>query len=98
MITTGNIQPRQTKRGGRKWQISIDLPRDPVTGKRVRRFKTVSGTKKEAERAMHEFIRELEKGTTSQTRKSRYQSGSAHGLRSLSSLTCPLRRYPSIRA
>ena len=62
MITTGNIQPRQTKRGGRKWQISIDLPRDPVTGKRVRRFKTVSGTKKEAERAMHEFIRELEKG------------------------------------
>ena len=61
MITTGNIQPRKTKHG-KKWQIVVDLPRDPVTGKRVRKFKTVSGTKKEAERAMHEFIRELEKG------------------------------------
>lgn len=61
MITTGNIQPRKSKKG-RKWQITIDLPRDPVTGKRVRKYKTVEGTKKEAERAMHEFIRELEKG------------------------------------
>lgn len=60
IITTGNIQPRDKK--GRKWQITVDLPHDPVTGKRVRKYKTVTGTKKEAERAMHEFIRELEKG------------------------------------
>ena len=60
-ITTGNIQPRQTKHG-RKWQIVVDLPHAPVTGKRIRKFKTVGGTKKEAERAMREFIRELERG------------------------------------
>lgn len=59
-ITTGNIQKRDKK--GHKWQITVDLPHDPVTGKRVRKYKTVTGTKKEAERAMHEFIRELEKG------------------------------------
>lgn len=59
-ITTGNIQKRDKK--GRKWQITVDLPHDPVTGKRVRKYRTVEGTKKEAERAMHEFIRELEKG------------------------------------
>lgn len=59
-ITTGNIQQRDKK--GRKWQITVDLPHDPVTGKRVRKYKTVEGTKKEAERAMHEYIRELEKG------------------------------------
>lgn len=61
MITTGNIQPRKSKHG-RKWQITVDLPHDPVTGKRVRKYRTVEGTKREAEQAMHEFIRELEKG------------------------------------
>lgn len=60
IITTGSIQPKDKK--GRKWQITVDLPHDPVTGKRVRKYKTVTGTKKEAERAKHEFIRELEKG------------------------------------
>ena len=59
-ITTGNIQKRDKK--GHKWQITVDLPHDPITGKRVRKYRTVEGTKKEAERAMHEFIRELEKG------------------------------------
>lgn len=59
-ITTGSIQKRDKK--GRKWQITIELPHDPVTGKRVRRYKTVTGTKREAERAMEKFIREIEKG------------------------------------
>ena len=73
-ITTGNIQPRKTKKG-QKWQITVDLPRDPITGKRNRKFKTVSGTKKEAERAMHEFIRELERVITLPTAKSQWQNG-----------------------
>jgi len=59
-ITTGSIQKRDKK--GRKWQITIELPHDPVTGKRVRRYKTVEGTKRKAERAMEEYIREIEKG------------------------------------
>ncbi len=61
MITSGSIMKRETA-NGHHWQITIELPKDPVTGKRVRRYKTVRGTKKEAERAMHEYIRELEKG------------------------------------
>lgn len=58
MITTGSIRERKH----RVWQITIELPKDPITGKRNRRYRTVEGTKKEAERAMHEFITELEKG------------------------------------
>ena len=61
MITSGSIRKRKTDKGY-SWQITIELPKDPVTGKRVRRYKTVTGTKKEAEKAMHEYIRELEKG------------------------------------
>ena len=60
MITTGSITQKDTK--GRTWQITIELPQDPISGKRIRRYKTVEGTQKEAERAMHEYIRELEKG------------------------------------
>ena len=58
MITTGSIRERKHK----VWQITIELPKDPITGKRNRKYRTVEGTKKEAERAMHEFITELEKG------------------------------------
>lgn len=58
MITTGSIRQRKNK----VWQITIELPKDPITGKRNRKYRTVEGTKKEAERAMHEFITELEKG------------------------------------
>ena len=61
MITSGSIRKREGK-SGNEWQITIELPRNPLTGKRVRKYKTVVGTKKEAERAMHEYIRELEKG------------------------------------
>ena len=61
MITSGSIIKRKTKKG-HVWQITIELPKDPVTGKRVRKYKTVNGTKKEAERAMHEFITQIEKG------------------------------------
>ena len=61
MITSGSMRKRKYK-NGYVWQITIELPKDPITGKRVRRYKTVEGTKKEAERAMHEFIRTIEKG------------------------------------
>lgn len=61
MITSGSIRKRDGK-SGNEWQITIELPRNPLTGKRVRKYKTVVGTKKEAECAMHEYIRELEKG------------------------------------
>ena len=62
MITTGSYRKRKRTDGSHYWQITIELPKDPITGKRVRKYKSVDGTKKDAERAMHEFIREIEKG------------------------------------
>ena len=61
MITSGSIKKRVNKKG-HSWQITIEMPKDPITGKRVRKYRTVYGTKKEAEREMHKFIDELEKG------------------------------------
>ena len=60
MITTGSIAQKDTK--GRTWQITIELPKDPITGKRIRKYRTVQGTRKEAERAKFEFIKEIENG------------------------------------
>ena len=53
MITTGSYRKRYRTDGSYYWQITIELPKDPITGKRNRRYKTVVGTKKEAEKAMH---------------------------------------------
>lgn len=61
MITSGSMTKRKRKKGY-VWEIVIELPVDPVTKKRVRKYMTVEGTKKEAERAMHKFISDLEKG------------------------------------
>lgn len=62
MITTGSYRKRYRTDGSHYWQITIELPKDPITGKRVRKYKSVDGKKKDAELAMHEFIREIEKG------------------------------------
>ena len=62
MITSGSYRKRYRTDGSHYWQITIELPKDPITGKRVRKYRSVEGTKKDAERAMHEYIRELEKG------------------------------------
>lgn len=62
MITTGSYRKRYRTDGSHYWQITIELPKDPVTGKRVRKYKSVDGKKKDAELAMHEYIREIEKG------------------------------------
>jgi integrase len=50
------------RKRGTKWSFSIDVGRDPETGKRKQ--KTVSGfkTKKEAEKACAEMITKIEKG------------------------------------
>ncbi|SDL87003.1 site-specific integrase [Halarsenatibacter silvermanii] len=45
------------KRGPKKWQVRIESGRDPETGKRKRIYRTVNGTKKEAEKVMAEMIK-----------------------------------------
>ena len=49
---TGSIR----RRGRRSWELNFDLGRDPVTGARLRRFVTVKGTRRDAERALAEAI------------------------------------------
>ena len=62
MIVSGNIQKR-TRKNGIAWEITIELPRDPVTGERIRKYKSVKNvTKKEAEQVMRKMIDEIEKG------------------------------------
>ena len=53
-------------RGPKKWRISVELGRDPKTGKRKRKYKTVNGTKKEAQKIMLEMVQKYEKGNFSE--------------------------------
>lgn len=61
MMVTGNIQKRKRK-NGYAWEITLEMPPDPVTKKRNRTTKTVKGTKKEAEQVLRKLIAEAEKG------------------------------------
>ena len=54
---TGSIR----KRGDHSWEITLDLGRDG-RGKRVRRFVTVKGNKKHAQRRLRELLTELDGG------------------------------------
>lgn len=51
---------RLEKRGPKKWRIVLELGIDPRTGKRKRKYKTVNGTKKQAEAIMHQLAAEYE--------------------------------------
>jgi len=52
---------RQRSKGS--WTVVLDTGRDPETGKRRQQWHTIRGTKRDAERALHEMIVALEKGT-----------------------------------
>ena len=39
MITTGSYRKRMRTDGSYYWQITIELPKDPITGKRVRKYR-----------------------------------------------------------
>ena len=51
------------KRSKNSWTIVLDLPRDPETGRRHQQWHTVHGTRRDAERALREFLHSLETGT-----------------------------------
>lgn len=46
----------------KKWRIAIELGEDPKTGRRKRKYKTVNGTKKEAQKIMLEMVNKYENG------------------------------------
>ena len=52
---------RQRSKG--KWEITIDIGRDPSTDKRLRHFETVVGGKKEAQHRLAELLLNIRKGT-----------------------------------
>lgn len=61
-MVNGHIDPRKNKDGTTSYQVVIELERDPVTGKRVRQYKTVKGTKKQAEAVLRKMQAACENG------------------------------------
>lgn len=52
----GHVRKRRT------WEFIVDIGRDPVTGRRRQKSKSGFAAKREAESALHEFIRYIEGG------------------------------------
>ncbi|MFX1476418.1 MAG: tyrosine-type recombinase/integrase [Promethearchaeota archaeon] len=51
------------RRSKGSWEVCLDVGRDPVTGKRLRQFETVKGSKKDAQKRLHELLHTREQGT-----------------------------------
>ena len=51
-----------TKRGKSSWAVVIDLGRDPVTGARKQLWRSVKGTKRDAEALLVQFLHQRENG------------------------------------
>ena len=45
------------------WEISVSAGIDPLTGRRTRIFRTVRGTKRDAQRALTKLVGEVDQGT-----------------------------------
>lgn len=60
MQVSGHIRKRIKKNGTSSYQITIELPVDPITGSRNRIYKTINGTKKQAEKEMRSMMDDLE--------------------------------------
>ncbi len=61
-MATGHIRKRINKKGSVSYQLTAEGDRDPLTGKRERKYKTVNGTKKQAEAELRKMISDLETG------------------------------------
>ncbi len=61
-MATGNIRKRIGRNGAVTYQITVEDERNPLTGKRERTYKTIKGTKKQAEAELRRMISEVETG------------------------------------
>lgn len=61
-MATGHIRKRGSKDGKTGWQIVAETERDPSTGKRKRVYKTMYGSKREAEAMKRKLINDIENG------------------------------------
>lgn len=64
-MATGHLRKRINKNGSISYQLVVESERDPLNGKRERKFKTVNGTKKQAEAELRKMISDLETGNIS---------------------------------
>ena len=60
-MATGNIVERKRKNGV-SYEITVEGERDLYTGKRNRVFKTIKGSKKEANAVMHQMMADMDRG------------------------------------
>lgn len=63
MNVSGHIRKRVKKDGSSSYQIVVELPLNATTGKRNRIYKTINGTKKQAEKIMRKMMDDLENHT-----------------------------------
>ena len=75
----GNITARKNTKNS--WQIQVDQGRDPVTGKRLRSYENIKGTKRDAERRLAYLIRKLESGDHIEPSKINFKDFSERWLR-----------------
>ena len=52
---------RQRSKGS--WEVCVDIGRDPATGKRLRHFESLRGTKKAAQQRLAELLVSIEQGS-----------------------------------
>ncbi len=57
-MSAGSIRPR----GPGAWELKYDVGRDPLTGKRITKYRTVRGTKRDAQRELRELLGAVDKG------------------------------------
>jgi hypothetical protein len=55
----GHIRPR----GENAWAIVLDIGRDPATGRRQQKWKTIHGPKKDAQRELNRLLHEIDTGS-----------------------------------
>jgi integrase len=64
-MSAGHIRPR----GKGSWELKFDAGRDPATGRRMTRYKTVRGTKKDAQRELRYLLGTIDDGSNVEASK-----------------------------
>lgn len=73
MKVTGHLRERITKKG-KAFELTVEFPKNKITGKRNRKTKTIYCTKRQAQKELNNWIYELEHGTYIEPTKSTVNS------------------------
>ena len=87
-MATGSIREKKTKNGDIHYQVTVEGGYDELTGKRIRAYKNVRGSKREAKSVMHRMITEMEQGKLTQGVTSVFPNGWMNGKKII---------YPTLR-